>query len=288
MNNRIQIKTNLGESRITLPLGTTFEETGREDQIRLWEMVEQQDAVNIIRDYETTRYYYGNSNDDYNIHYRFYFTGDGQNWDDNYNIPGFTNAEMFRGKKSFTRSFFKFDFYDTPVRVEQQLMFTMVMPVTNSKKKTVPIVYSEDPQEYFAWQSAGLPHPPRYDVFDPTTVLAPSKGNNEGYYIQWYKNKDLYSGDTFYMSCKFYNAKTGDSIRMVNRKPNQVNLGSKALEPMEWYYYAVKLQVGGNTVPKYNYKVFKSNINTFDNGILGSERGGGTSSRIKFWQYFNS
>ena len=255
MNNRIQIKTNLGESKITLPLGTTFDETGREDQIRLWEMVEQQDAVNVIRDYETTRYYYGNSNDDYKIHYRFYFTDDGTTWDDDYNIAGFTNPEMYRGKKSFTRSFFKFDFYDTPVRAEQELMFTMVMPVTNSNTKTVPIVYADDPQEYFAQTSQGI-FPPLYDVFEPITVLAPSKGNNEGYYIQWYKNKDLYSGDTFYMSCKFFNAKTGDDVRMVNKKPNQANLGSDALEQMEWYYYAVKLQVGGNVVPKYTYKVF--------------------------------
>ena len=60
MNNRIQIKTNLGESKVTIPLGTTFDDTGREDQVRLWEMAEQQDAVNLIRDYETTRYYYGN------------------------------------------------------------------------------------------------------------------------------------------------------------------------------------------------------------------------------------
>jgi hypothetical protein len=59
VNNRIQIKANIGETKVTIPLGTTFDETGREDQVRLWEMVEQQDAVNLIRDYETTRYYYG-------------------------------------------------------------------------------------------------------------------------------------------------------------------------------------------------------------------------------------
>ena len=82
---------------------------------------------------------------------------DGTNgsWLDDYQKAGFTNPEMFRGKKSFTRSFFKFDFYDTPVRAEQQLMFTMVMPVTNSDKKPVAIVYEEDPQEYFAQLSQG-------------------------------------------------------------------------------------------------------------------------------------
>ena len=296
MNNRIQIRTNLGESKVTIPLGTTFDETGREDQVRLWEMVEQQDAVNLIRDYETTRYYYGSGGNDHKIHYAFFFTDDGTNgsWDDDYQLAGFTHPEMFRGKKSFTRSFYKFDFYDTPVRAEQQIMFTMVMPVTNSSKKSVPVIYDDDPQEYFAQLSQGIPsNDIAYDVFTPLTTLAPSKGNNEGYYIQWYKNKDLYSGDTFYMSCKFYNAKTGEDIRMVNRRPDTSGLGNNVLEPMDWYYYAVKLRVGGNQVPKYYYKVYQSNNTTYTNdptGPTGNERGGSTtmSARIKFYQYYNS
>ena len=294
MNNRIQIKANLGESKVTIPLGTTFDETGREDQVRLWEMVEQQDAVNLIRDYETTRYYYGSGGIDHKINYAFFFTDDGTNgsWSEDYQKAGFTNPEMFRGKKSFTRSFFKFDFYDTPVRAEQQLMFTMVMPVTNSDKKSVGIVYEDDPQEYFSQQSQGI-YPPQYDVFTPLTTLAPSKGNNEGYYIQWYKNKDLYSGDTFYMSCKFYNAKTGEDIRMVNRRPDSAGLGGNTLEPTEWYYYAVKLYVGGNQVPKYYYKIHQSNNTTYVSdpyNPTGSEKGGSSSmaSRIRFYQYFNS
>ena len=290
VNNRIQIKTNLGESKVTIPLGTTFDETGREDQVRLWEMVEQQDAVNLIRDYETTRYYYGNDTNDYKIYYGFHFTEDGVTWDTDYKLAGFTHPEMFRGKKSFTRSFFKFDFYDTPVRVEQQLMFSMIMPVTNSDNKLVSIDYEEDPLEYYSQLSQGVPSADIfYEVSTPLTTLAPSKGNNEGYYIQWYKNKDLYDGDTFYMSCKFYNSKTGEDVRMVNKKPNAANLGDKPLEPMEWYYYAVKLYVGvGGVVPKYYYKVYNSNNITYTDGNLGSEKGGGPlGSRIKFYQYFN-
>ena len=294
VNNRIQIKTNLGESKITIPLGTTFDETGREDQVRLWEMVEQQDAVNIIRDYETTRYYYGNdgggANPNHNIHYEFQFTSDGTSWNKDYRLVGFTHPEMFRGKKSFTRSFFKFDFYDTPVRAEQQLMFTMVMPVTNSDKKSVVVDNAEDPQEYFSQKSKCNNCTPQYDVFTPRTRLAPTKGNNEGYYIQWYKNRDLYSGDTFYMGCKFYNSKTGEDVRMVNRKPDINNLGGNTLEPMEWYYYAVKLKYGASSIPKYYYRVHRSNMSTYTNGTLGSERGHGTAgwARIRFYQYFNS
>ena len=116
------------------------------------------------------------------------------------------------------------------------------------------------------------------------------KGNNEGYYIQWYKNRDLYSGDTFYMGCKFYNSKTGEDVRMVNRKPDINNLGGNTLEPMEWYYYAVKLKYGASSIPKYYYRVHRSNMSTYTNGTLGSERGHGTAgwARIRFYQYFNS
>ena len=98
----------------------------------------------------------------------------------------------------------------------------MVMPVTNSDKLAVAIDQADDPQEFYAQVSRGI-SPPRYDIFTPDTTLAPSKGNNEGYYIQWYKNKELYSNDIFYMSCKFYNAKTGEDIRMVNKEPSVTN-----------------------------------------------------------------
>ena len=95
------------------------------------------------------------------------------------------------------------------------------------------------------------------------------------------------------MSCKFYNAKTGEDIRMVNRRPDTSGLGNNVLVPMDWYYYAVKLRVGGNQVPKYYYKVYQSNNTTYTNdptGPTGNERGGSTtmSARIKFYQYYNS
>ena len=54
--NRIQIKASLGEKQITIPIGQTFDEVGREQLIRDYEVVEQQDNVNIIQDYETPRF----------------------------------------------------------------------------------------------------------------------------------------------------------------------------------------------------------------------------------------
>lgn len=58
--NRIQIRVKPGEKNITVPLGQIFDGVGREQLITDYEEVELQDAVNVIQDYETTRYYYDN------------------------------------------------------------------------------------------------------------------------------------------------------------------------------------------------------------------------------------
>ena len=56
--NRIQIKASLSDKSVTIPIGQTFEEVGQEELIKTWEEVELQDNINVIQDYETTRYAY--------------------------------------------------------------------------------------------------------------------------------------------------------------------------------------------------------------------------------------
>ena len=45
------------------------------------------------------------------------------------------------------------------------------------------------------------------------------EGTNENNYLQWLKDRELFSANTFYMSCKFFNAKTGTVMRMLNQEP---------------------------------------------------------------------
>ena len=282
--NRIQIKAKVGDKNVTIPLGQSFDEVGREDLIKTLELVEQQDAINIIRDYETTKYFYGNDGqppDEYNIFYEFNFlTGDTYTTD--FNPQEFKDYEMYRLKKSFTKSFFKFDFYDSPLQEDQNIMFTMTMPLTNCKKeKNVLVKKLEDALEFWSQKSQGINYPV-YDIYWPKVQLGPSKGNNEGYYIQWYKNRDLYSGDTFYMSCKFYNAKTGDVVRMLNKPSWNLSPVIDNPEASEWYYYWVKLSINNNGTPKYVYTVHE-----FD-GLIGGEKGmtdTPPSNQIRFYEY---
>jgi len=283
--NRIQIKAKVGDKNVTIPLGQSFDEVGREDLIKTLELVEQQDAINIIRDYETTKYFYsnvGSTPDEYNIFYEFNFLT-GNTYTPDFNQQGFMDFEMYRLKKSFTKSFFKFDFYDSPLKEDQNIMFTMTMPLTNCKKeKDVLVKKLEDPLEYWAQKSIDITYPV-YDVYWPKVQLGPSKGNNEGYYIQWYKNRDLYSGDTFYMSCKFYNAKTGDVVRMLNKPSWNQSPVIDNPESSEWYYYWVRLSISNNGTPKYVYTVRE-----FDNNGIGGEKGMSDfnpSSQIRFYEY---
>ena len=288
--NRIQIKAKLGDKNVTIPLGQSFDELGREDSVKTWEIVEQQDAINIIRDYETTKYSYSNSGtapDEYNVFYEFNFL-EGNTYTPDFNPQGFMDFEMYRLKKSFTKSFFKFDFYDSPLQEDQKIMFTMTMPLTNCKKeKDVLVKKLEDALEYWSQKSAGCVNcvggNPVYDIYWPKVQLGPSKGNNEGYYIQWYKNRDLYSGDTFYMSCKFYNAKNGNVVRMLNKPSWNLSPVIDNPEASEWYYYWVKLSVNNNDTPKYVYTVRE-----FDNNGVGGEKGMDDlppANQIRFYEY---
>ena len=291
--NRIQIKVNPGEKNITIPIGQIFDELGREQLITEYEQVELQDAVNVIQDYETTRYYYGNLNTNvipasalYNIFYQFKFFDEvNQNWGPNsinFNHAGFTDAELYRNKKNFTNSFWKFDYYDRPEREQQKLMFTIILPTTNCGKIPVQIDKDEDPVAYYQLASQGLPTV--YNVWEPRVQLGPATGKDESYYIHWLKNRDLFDIETFYMSCKFFNAKTGKSKRFVNADPSGF-VG--AMEPTNWFYYQVDISVNELTTPKYSYLVREFNNTAYTLGVILGEKGNaaGGAAPIKWYEY---
>jgi hypothetical protein len=288
--NRIQIRVKPGEKNITVPLGQVFDEVGREQLITDYEQVELEDAVNVIQDYETTRYYYGNLNNSspalYNIFYQFKFydavNGNYGANSINFNNAGFTDAELYRNKKSFTNSFWKFDYYDTPEREQQKLMFTIILPTTNCGKKPVNIDPDEDPVAFYQLASQGLPTV--YDVWEPKVQLGPSTGKDESYYIHWLKNRDLFDIETFYVSCKFFNAKTGKSNRFVNADPSGV-VGP--MEPTNWFYYQVDISVNELVTPQYSYLVREFNNTAYTLGLTLGEKGSypSGSGPIKWYEY---
>ena len=91
-----------------------------------------------------------------------------------FNHADFTDAELYRNKKSFTNSFWKFDYYDSPEREKQKLMFTIILPTTNCDKYPVNIDKDEDPVAYYQLASQALPTV--YDVWLPEVQLGPYTG----------------------------------------------------------------------------------------------------------------
>ena len=306
--NRISIKASTSDKSITIPIGQSFDEIGQEEVIRTWEEVELQDNINVIQDYETTRYAYSNIISGNTISYEFNFWDAATStYEDNFNVLGFLNKDLAKPKKAFTRSFFKFDFYDSPWRKEQKIMFTNIMPLNNCIKEEAIIDPLEDPIEYYS-QIANNITLPTYGVYTPKAFLGPLKGKNENYYIQWLKDRELMEIDTFYMSCKFYNAKSGKVVNMINEEPTlQEIINGEVLSYPKWFYYKVKLVIGpgvaSTVIPNYRYVVTRFNETIMamgGGGAAGTGIPGGTPTGavpttlavpngvpIKFYEYVN-
>tara|TARA_R110002020_G_scaffold424661_1_gene633905 strand:+ start:467 stop:1408 length:942 start_codon:yes stop_codon:yes gene_type:complete len=309
--NRFNIKASTKDKSITIPIAQNFDEIGNEQLVRTWEEVELQDNINVIQDYETTRYAFKNNDAGNTISYEFNF------WDytnsqypfptPNFNVLGYLNKDLAKPKKAFTRSFFKFDFYDSPLRKEQKIMFTNIMNLNNCMRILTDVDPTEDPIEYYSQIAKNITQP-RYGVYVPLCVLGPLHGRSENYYIQWLKDRELTEINEFYMTCKFFNAKTGKVINMINQQPtlNQITSGEILSYP-EWFYYKVKLYIdtsNASTIgPKYRYVVTEFNETIMAMGG-GSARGnglpGGTPSDaipgtlqvpnaqpIRFYEYVN-
>ena len=254
---RIKIKASIGDKKVTVPLGQIFDEAGREQLVETWEEVKIQEAVNPVNDYETTRYYHNSGLNQGNTFYNFEFWNeDNSDYENSFNPLGYLDKELAKDKKSFIKSFFKLDFYDTPIRKEQKLMFSMIMPANNCRKELmVDVSEVEDPIEYYTQKSKGIAYP-KYNIYTPQVQVGPFSGKNENYYIHWLKDRELYTGETFYMACNFFNAQTGKSTRMVNRDFQAGGIQPDGVyDPIEWYYYQVILSIDKYQSPMYSYAV---------------------------------
>jgi hypothetical protein len=107
-------------------------------------------------------------------------------------------------------------------------------------------------------------------------------GDKEGFFIYWLKKRTFLDVNTFYMSAKFYNAKTGQFTKMMTGKGNnpldqtngpQSSLSENkyAFDSTQYFYYTVKLDYTTQT-----YQVFN---------VKGQRMG--TSIPIKWFEYVN-
>ena len=283
--NKFRFTVNNGDTYINLPVEIDFDNFGREDLIKQYENDVLEEIINPVEDFETTRYSHtqwltGNNEPKTSTTYEFSFFN--RNIDVSNTIPGninmwvssynyvdpsvyqtysgisFTNKEMYYYTNSFKRSFFKLDFYDSKQPENQRLYFTLVIPTQQGEKQEVEI---------------GTPSVPKPVIIRTPTFNLDFIGDKEGYFIYWLKSREYIDINTFYMSAKFFNAKTGQFVRMINRPQSSMSEKFK-FNKTEYFYYKVDLDVDN-----YQYQVFEG----YDLG----NRVGQLTNGIKWYEYVN-
>ena len=283
--NKFRFTVKQNDTEINLPIEIKFDGLGREDLVRQYEDDVLEQIINPVEDFEVTRYSHNEWLDSNNekktsTTYSFNFFDRSKNitsttiadnglWVSDYNYidPAvfstysgitFTDKEVYYYANSFSRSFFKLDFYDSVKSENQQIYFTIIIPTQQGRKESVDI--------------GTVSVPNVVDIRRPTFDLD-FVGDKEGYFIYWLKSREYININDFYMSAKFYNAKTGEFTRMMNRP--QSSLSQKFnFDKEEYFYYKESLDVNN-----YEYEVF----NTYGT----QNRVGTLIDNINWYEYVN-
>jgi hypothetical protein len=269
--NSYRFRLTPNETFINIPINLTFDNEGREDGIQTYQKDVVERAINPISDFEVTRFanalWKAGKTE---INYEFYFfdyqipidqTTNNNNWIIDYEAASFTDNEIYYFANSFKGSFFKLDFYDSATTENQQVRFSIILPTQQGLKEP------------------GLIGPPvnqtPVEVKKPKFKLDYVGADKEGFFIYWLKDQSYLDTTKFYVSAKFFNAKKGQFVRMMNR-PQGV-LGDKFnFNKTNYFYYTCILDY-----ETYEYRMFSEDLN----GNL--TRVGTLLNPIKWYEYVN-
>lgn len=222
--------------------------------------------VNVPENYETVRYihkpYSGITTNtelkQTDIWFYFYFIS-GNTYVQNYEATGLLNNENTLLLKQTTQSFFRLEFYktpnnDKPDRSNRKLVF--------AKNLTLP-----SGEKFFITK----------ENFNDLIYVPVFTGNNyrnkENMYIFWFQDEtpyddSPYTGNTFWMTAKYFNAKTGDILDFTNICMSK----NEEIFEIEDLYYQMEIDR-----LDYSYQIF-----LYD-GEKGVRVGDGTNP-IKFYE----
>lgn len=256
VSNRYYFKVPLGTKSVDLPFEIKWDYYGQEDSVEIWEKEAIDEAIGIAKDFDTLRFgheEYG-SEGQTSINYIFYFHNQSNNtWENSYEAEGFTIQENYYITNSFEKSFFKLDFYDTTDTTTQTIYFTVILPIQTGEENLVQI----------------SPYLPLVSVERPEFKLDYTR-NREGFFFYWMRNKSFLNLDTFFMTAKFFDAKQGVFVKMMNTIPSSLS-NPTLFDPSLYFYYKVKLNYDN-----YTYQILDIN----DNRI-------GQGSPINWYEYVN-
>ena len=285
MNNNYRFTLPKDDKYINLPIEIKWDFFGRDDSIEVYQEEVVEEIIGSPKDFEILRF----SHHKYfsavttsippepvfqtRLQYQFnFYSGDpinvttstSANWVSSYldSTPieqsGFTPTQIYYYEKPFTKSFFKLDFYDTNTGSTQNNYFTIILPVQQGLTESVSI----------------SPLTPNVNIKIPTMNLD-FVGDKEGFFIYWLRKTDFLNIDTFYVTAKFFDARFGEFIRMMNQPQSSLPSDKFIFNTSDYFYYKVVLD--------YTDKTYKFYYPYDTNSTY--RLGGGTP--IKWYEYIN-
>ena len=264
-------KTGFVDKQLVIPITLDWDYLGLDQSIDLYEEEVIGQVVGDGRDFEIDRFAnapYTGTPYNTDIQYNFYFYSGGpitnqSSWIMDYRSEGFTTQEVFYYSNNFANSFFKLDLYDTVDDKRQTNYLTIIIPTQQGLK--MEAIMAKTPVQ----------------IKKPQFVLD-YIGDKEGFFIYWLKSRVFLNIDTFYMSAKFYNAKTGSFTKMMNIPQSYLSNTANPyfFDAPQYFYYQVRLKYEDRT-----YQVFNLNPNQTEYLQYGNRVG--TPTAIKWYEYVN-
>jgi hypothetical protein len=261
----MKILRNDNNNKILLQKEQSFRtDAGWEGDMQELETQTLKKIINVIENYETVRYihnpYTGSTLPtglrQTDIWFQFYFLS-GATYVQDYDPTGLSSKENVEMLAQFKNSFFRLEFFKTPNnaapdRTNRRLVF--------AKNLSLPLG-----EKYFYEELGNL-------IFKPV-FMGSNYRNSENMYLFWFQddtalNETTLTGNTFWMSAKFYNAEDGSILDFV-----KTDIGSAQVNESNDMYYKMVIDR-----TNYSYELYR-----YNNGTQGS-RIGESNDPIKFYQ----
>jgi hypothetical protein len=226
-------------------------------------------VTNDPENYETVRYihepYSGITNNtditQTDIWFYFYFIS-GNKYVQNYEATDLSNSENASLLSQATQSFFRLEFYKTtnnesPDRINRKLVFAKNLVFTSGEK-----FYNTKISDY---------------VYVPV-FTGSNYRNKENMYIFWFQDtspydETAYTGNTFWVTAKYYNAKDGSILDFTNKC---LSTTTEIIETDD-IYYQMDIDMNNYSYKIYEYDGIKGDrVGTRQNPIKFYEKGGAT------------
>ena len=246
-------------NRINIPINLDWEYLDVDSEIKEYENSILNELITTDKDFEVNRFFHADYDNKSEINYEFYFyegasLSNASNWKIDYRAEGFTTQEVYYYANSFRNSFFKLDFYDSPIESQQENYITVILPTQQGLRMATKMQNTD------------------VQIRKPQFLLD-YVGDKEGFFIYWLKKRNFLDISTFYMTAKFFDGKTGQFVRMMNRPQSTIQGNKFIFSSSEYFYYRVEMDY-----LTHSYKVYDI--------VNPTDRVGGTVP-IKWYEYIN-